>query len=383
MLKPYFESATGYELKKGIKILVNVKVEFHEVYGYSLNITDIDPTYTLGDIERKRQEIILRLQKEGVFNMNKELALSPVPQKIAVISSKTAAGYEDFINQLENNSHGYVFYIFLFPAIMQGEQAEAGILEAFEKIFNYPDFFDAVAIIRGGGSKADLAAFDNYNIAYYITQFPVPVLTGIGHEQDETICDLVAHTRLKTPTAAAEFLINRIFEFEKIINQCETRLERLTGNLIVQYHKSLDLIEQRVISTINMSMQSRKERLEALPEKIKLIASAVLVRLLTEYGHYAKSLYPAVKNRILHNSLLLDNLIINIRHRIGKVLDLNKKRIDLLTQRNADLDPQKIFERGYSITLFNGRAIKDSRLVKKGDIIESRLHKGKLSSEII
>ena len=135
MLKPYFESATGYELKQGIKILISVKVEFHEVYGYSLNITDIDPTYTLGDIERKRQEIITRLRKEGVFNMNKDLTLSPVPQKIAVISSETAAGYEDFINQLDNNPYGYLFYYKLFPGIMQGEQAESSIIEAFERIF--------------------------------------------------------------------------------------------------------------------------------------------------------------------------------------------------------------------------------------------------------
>jgi exodeoxyribonuclease VII large subunit len=383
MLKPYFESTTGYELKQGIKIMVNVKVEFHEIYGYSLNIIDIDPTYTLGDIERKRQEIILRLRKEGVFNMNKELSLSPVPQKIAVISSETAAGYSDFVDQLDNNPQGYVFYHHLFPAIMQGEQAEAGITEAFERIYKYSDFFDAVVIIRGGGSKADLAAFDNYNIAYYITQFPVPVLTGIGHEQDETIADMVAHTRLKTPTATAEFLINRISEFEQILNQSETRLERLASILINQYRKILDSHQHRFISTIYMRMQYHTDRLAGFSDQIKLQANSVLARLRLEYSHLLRSLHPAVRNRINLHSMVLGNFILLLRNSIDKTLDMKNKHLDLLSQRNADLDPQKIFERGYSITVFNGQTLKNSKQVGKGDIIDTRLLKGKLSSEII
>jgi len=361
MMKPYFESATGYELKQGIKIMINVKVEFHEIYGYSLNITDIDPTYTLGDIERKRQEIILRLQKEGVFDMNKELALSPVPQKIAIISSETAAGYEDFVNQLENNPLGYVFYHCLFPAIMQGEQAETSIIESFEKIFSHSDFFDAVVIIRGGGSKADLATFDNYNIAYYITQFPIPVLTGIGHEQDETIADMVAHTRLKTPTATAEFLINRIFEFEQVLNQSETRIERLTRILINQHQKSIDSLQQQAISAIKMRIQYQTDRLEGFSDKIKLTTTGLIAKAKIEWVHLLRSLHPAVRSMLSFHSMVLD----------------------LLSQRNADLDPKKIFERGYSITMLNGQALKDSSLVSKGDIIETRLLKGKLSSEII
>jgi len=361
MLKPYFESATGYELKQGIKILVSVKVEFHEVYGFSLNITDIDPTYTLGDIERKRQEIILRLQKEGVFNMNKELALSPVPQKIAIISSETAAGYKDFINQLDNNPFGYKFYYSLFPGIMQGEQAESSIIQAFERIFKYSDFFDAVVLIRGGGSKADLATFDNYNIAYYITQFPLPVLTGIGHEQDETIADMVAHTRLKTPTAAAEFLINMVAEFEQVIGQSEIKLERLIRTLLSQYQKNLELIEQRIIS----------------------ITTGLLAKLNLEYQHYIRNLFPAVRNRLSFHSMTLENLISSISSKVEKVLEMNRKHLELLFQRNSDLDPRKILERGYSITLFNGNPLKDANLVQKGNIIETRLHDGKLTSEII
>jgi exodeoxyribonuclease VII large subunit len=382
MLKPYFESATGYELKQGIKILVSIKVEFHEVYGYSLNITDIDPTYTLGDIERKRQEIITRLQKEGVFNMNRDLALSAVPQKIAVISSETAAGYEDFINQLDNNPFGYIFYHQLFPGIMQGEQAESSIIQAFESIFKYSDFFDAVVIIRGGGSKSDLAAFDNYNIAYYITQFPVPVLTGIGHEQDETIADMVAHTRLKTPTAAAGFLIDRVSEFEQILVQSKLKLERLSDALLNQYHKNLNSIQQQVISLVSIRMQYHSDRLGRFFDKLRSATTSFMAKLNLQNQHYIRNFFPAVKNRLSYHSMILENLILSLSSKIDKMLEMNKKHLDLLYQRNMDMDPRKILERGYSITLFDGKPLKNSNRVRKGNIIETQLNEGKIASEI-
>jgi exodeoxyribonuclease VII large subunit len=382
MLKPFFETATGYELKQGIKILVSVRVEFHEVYGYSLNITDIDPTYTLGDIERKRQEIIARLQKEGVFRMNKELPLSPVPQKIAIISSETAAGYKDFIDQLEHNPFGYIFYHHLFPGIMQGEQAESSIIQAFEKIFSYADFFDSVVIIRGGGSKSDLATFDNYNIAYYITQFPVPVLTGIGHEQDETITDMVAHTRLKTPTAVAEFLISRVNEFEQILIQSERKLERLVVSQLSFYNKNLDSVQQQVISIINIKMQSHSDRLNHLIDKLRSVSSGLLDKLDLKYQQYIRNFLPAVKNRLGMHAFELEQIIISLDNKIEKVFELNHKHLDLLFQRNTDLDPEKIFKRGFSITMYQGKPVKKSNHVQKGEIIETRLHEGKLTSEV-
>jgi exodeoxyribonuclease VII large subunit len=382
MLKPYFESATGYEIKQGIKILISVKVEFHEVYGYSLNITDIDPTYTLGDIERKRQEIITRLEKEGVFNMNKDLTLSPVPQKIAIISSETAAGYEDFINQLDNNPFGYMFYHRLFPGIMQGEHAESSIIQAFERIFTYSDFFDAVVIIRGGGSKSDLATFDNYNIAYYITQFPVPVLTGIGHEQDETIADMVAHTRLKTPTAAAEFLINRVSEFEQILIQSKIKLERLSEALLSHYQKSLNSIQQRIIGIISIRMQYHSDRLGNLFDKIRFATTSLLAKLDLQHQHYIRNFLPVVKNRLSFHSMVLENLKLSLRSKIDKALEINNMHLGLLYQRNKDLDPKKILERGYSITMFDGKPLRNSNQVQKGNIIKTQLHDGRIASEI-
>ena len=218
MLKPYFETTTGKSLQRGIKVLVSVEIVFHELYGYSLNIKNIDPTFTVGDLERKRKEIIDRLTQEGVIDMNRELELPMLPKTIAVISSPTAAGYGDFTDQLHRNVYGYAFHTKLFPAVMQGEKTTESVIAALERIYEYESLFDVVVIIRGGGSQTDLGSFDSYDLAANVAQFPIPVLAGIGHERDETIVDRVAYRSVKTPTAAAAFLIERF-------NEAEGRLE--------------------------------------------------------------------------------------------------------------------------------------------------------------
>ena len=256
MLRPYFESTTGQQLTEGLKVLLSVSVEFHELYGYSLNIRDIDPTYTLGDMARRRREIIARLQSEGVADMNKELELPLVPQKIAIISSGTAAGYQDFIDQLTNNPAGYHFDLKLFPAIMQGNLAETSIIGALDQIYLYEKFFDAVVIIRGGGSQADLSCFDNYNLAYYITQFPLPVITGIGHEKDDSIVDLVAHTRLKTPTAVAEFLISGVAQFDLHLDELKNSFIGIVTDLITESKNDMEQIA-RVIAPLTREKISK------------------------------------------------------------------------------------------------------------------------------
>lgn len=382
MLKPYFETTTGYELKAGIKILVSVKVEFHEVYGYSLNITEIDPTYTLGDIERKRQEIIARLQKEGVINMNKELSLPLVPQKIAVISSETAAGYKDFINQLEKNPYGYQFYCFLFPSIMQGDQAEASIIRAFEKIYHHEHFFDAVALIRGGGSKADLSTFDNYNIAIHITQFPLPVLTGIGHEQDDTITDMVAHMKLKTPTALAEFLVGRAHDFDQMLFNAESKLTRLVDSLIGYNHKLLAASRERFIAMINMQTEHEKQNLRSYPEKIGTVTSRLLETLSVNIRLSSRHFTSTSRTFLRTYALLLNNLISPLHPAVHNYFERKKNQIDLYHHTNMGMNPYNIFERGYSITLLKGKPLRDTRYVNRGDIIETRLNKGALTSEV-
>ncbi|KAA6317553.1 Exodeoxyribonuclease 7 large subunit, partial [termite gut metagenome] len=193
LLKPYFEEATGQPFVAGITVLVQVTVEFHELYGYSLTVHDVDPAYTLGDMARRRREILKQLEEEGVLTLNKELFLSPVPNRIAVISSASAAGYGDFCHQLQHNSGGFFFYTELFPAIMQGNQVEETILAALDKVNARADEFDVVVIIRGGGATSDLSGFDTYLLAAACAQFTLPVITGIGHERDDTVPDMVAH----------------------------------------------------------------------------------------------------------------------------------------------------------------------------------------------
>lgn len=240
LLKPYFEEATGQMFGSGIKVLVKVTVQFHELYGYSLTVLDIDPTYTLGDMARRRREILQQLEEEGVLTLNKELEMPLLPQRIAVISSATAAGYGDFCHQLQHNSRGFFFYTELFPAMMQGNQVEESVLSALDRVNARLGDFDVVVIIRGGGATSDLSGFDTYLLAAACAQFPLPIITGIGHERDDTVLDSVAHTRVKTPTAAAELLINRMDEAADQLEYLSTRLregasaflERESGRLL-------------------------------------------------------------------------------------------------------------------------------------------------------
>ena len=211
-MKPYFEAQTGETLKVGMKVLLQVTVTFHEVYGYSLVVQDIDPTYTMGDMARRRKEILEQLTKDGVIGLNKELEIPDLPNRIAVISSATAAGWGDFRNQLDGNIYGFRFYVKLFPALMQGDDVERSVISALNAVADRRDDFDLVVIIRGGGAVSELSCFDSYNLAFNIANFPLPVITGIGHERDDTVADTVAHTKVKTPTAAAEFLINKVFD---------------------------------------------------------------------------------------------------------------------------------------------------------------------------
>jgi exodeoxyribonuclease VII large subunit len=208
LLKPYFEEKTGQSFVSGIKVLVKVSVDFHPLYGYGLSVCDIDPAYTLGDIQRKRKEILQQLKEDGILTLNQELEMPLVPQRIAVITSSTAAGWEDFLDHLLNNKYGFVFYPHLFPAIMQGDQTESSIIAALEKIYFHREQLDAVVIIRGGGASSDLLAFDSYLLASHCAQFPLPVITGIGHERDNTVLDFISYYRAKTPTAAADYLVS-------------------------------------------------------------------------------------------------------------------------------------------------------------------------------
>lgn len=335
-IRPYFERTTGQQLHAGMKVLLQVYPQFHEAYGFSWIVTDIDPTYTLGDMARKRQEIIQKLKAEGVFDLQKELQLPVFCQRIAVISSQTAAGYGDFCNQLADNPYGFKFETQLFPAIMQGEGVEQSIISALEKIYDMP--FDCVVIIRGGGATSDMSGFDTLALAENVANFPTPIITGIGHERDESILDMISHTRVKTPTAAAALLIDHL----------KGVLETIEGaqSMITHY------VQQKIsIANSQLSIIS-----EAIPR-----------------------LFSIVKTR---QEAKIDAIYTRLPMLIERRLTTERHRLQLMDEKLKALDPTLLLARGYSITMHNGRAVKDASQLPPGAEIETRLAKGTIHSVI-
>ncbi|MDR2816417.1 MAG: exodeoxyribonuclease VII large subunit [Proteiniphilum sp.] len=338
MLSAYFENETGQQLSSGINVLVRVSVEFHELYGHSLTVVDIDPSFTMGEIARNRQFVLKQLEEEGVLALNRELVLPELANRIAVISSPTAAGYEDFCDQLKNNHGGFVFYTKLFPAIMQGDRSEASIITALEKVYQYRELFDAVAIIRGGGASSDLNCFDSYLLATNAAQFPLPVISGIGHERDVTVLDIVAHTRAKTPTAVAEFFIAHLAKTatelidleERTVSESESRMMKERSDL---FSLSRDLVHQS-----SLMIQREVAVVQQLSDKMK-------------YG---------VRRLLQHQSHALENR----------------------AQFVQMVSPINILKRGYTLTLKNGKIVASLHDLSVDDVIETRFSDGFSTSVI-
>lgn len=338
MLKPYFEQETGQAFVAGIKVLVRVSVDFHELYGYSLTVTDIDPTYTVGDMARRRREILRQLEEEGVVNLNKELEMPVLPQRVAVISSPTAAGYGDFCNQLEHNPYGFDFRIQLFPAVMQGDRVEESVIAALDAVYAQPDDWDVVVIIRGGGATSDLSGFDTYPLAANCAQFPLPIITGIGHERDDTVIDSVAHTRVKTPTAAAEYLIARMLEASD----------------------RLDEWAYRLLESVRARLLDERRRIENLRRRIPGVAA----------------------RRIAGAEYALRSARSDMAQAVRTCLTAGHHQLELLQQRLQDALPEKQLARGYSITLYRGKAVKDASTLKPGDELVTIVSRGKVESVV-
>ena len=267
VVKPYFERTTGQRLVAGMKVLLKVYPQFHEAFGFSWIVTDIDPTYTLGDMARQRQEIIRQLKAEGVFDLQKELTLPLFCQRIAVISSETAAGYGDFCHQLSNNPYGFQFQTWLFPAVMQGEEVERSIINALTRIYDQP--FDCVVIIRGGGATSDLSGFDTLALAEHVANFPIPIITGIGHERDECILDMVSHIRVKTPTAAAALLIEHLKGVLDAIEGAQERITRAAQQQLAAVGYQLTALEQRIPLLLERRFTNALHQLQLIEERVK------------------------------------------------------------------------------------------------------------------
>ena len=261
MVKPYFEAQTGRSLAPGLSVLVRVQVSYSVLYGLSLVIYDIDPSFTVGELELARQRTIARLEAEGMFDMNAQLSLPLLPRRLAVVSSPTAAGWRDFRRQLEGNEYGFRFWLQLFPAVMQGDAAPESIIGALDQIAAEADSFDAVLILRGGGGAMDLVCFDDYELAVNVAQFPLPVLTGIGHDHDFHIVDMVAHTHVKTPTALADWLLDR---FSGEAWRLDTLVQRL--HLAVRTHAAAQLgaLEALKIKLVHAVLDRHADALHAL-----------------------------------------------------------------------------------------------------------------------
>ena len=360
LLKPLFERETGRPLSAGMKVLVRVSVTFHELYGYSLSVTDIDPAYTLGDLARLRREILARLEADGILNDNKELPLPVLANRIAVISSATAAGYGDFRNQLLRNDYRLRFTLRLFPAVMQGERVEESVLAALDAIMAERDEWDAVVIIRGGGATSDLSGFDTYLLAAACAQFPLPVITGIGHERDDTVLDLVAHTRVKTPTAAAAFLVRHQLE-------AATRLEALSRD-----------IGQEVMARL----ERERVRLERLSAALSAVFSQVRVRGEHRLEQLSLRLAHAWQQRLADERHGLERCAARIGQGVASRLERERFRLQLLRQRCEAADPDLLLKRGYSMTFSQGRLVRKASELEKGEEITTRLAEGEVRSVV-
>lgn len=382
ILKPYFETTTRQSLTAGLKVLLKVSIEFQEVYGFSLNVKDIDPTFTLGDIARRKMEVIQQLTEEGVMDMNKELELASVPQKLAVISSPTAAGYEDFINQLENNTGNYKIYHKLFPAIMQGDEAEDSIIGALDRIYQYEELFDAVILIRGGGSTADLMCFDNYMLAMNIAQFPLPVLTGIGHERDESVADMVAHTRLKTPTAVAEFIIDRIAQFADYLLDLQDQFTDQTKLLLNSESHRLELAAHRFQPVVSKILSNKRRYPAEAAQRLDFSIKNYFDKQEAFFSHVKESIRYLTKKQLRTSVQQQQFLASQLKLEISGFVK-NKKQQIQLSERTIQLsDPKNILKRGYSITTSNQQVIKALENIKIGDEINTLTKNGQIISRV-
>lgn len=359
LLAPYFESETGYQLSAGMKILVKAEVAFHALYGFSLVISDIEPTYTIGEDEQRKIKIIRQLEEDGVIDMNKEIPLASVPQRIAVISSDKAAGYQDFMQQLQTNQYNIAFQTTLFPAAMQGVEVESSIVEQLELINQRVNEFDAVVIIRGGGARADLRWFDSYEIASNVAQFPLPVITGIGHDKDQSITDLVAHTSVKTPTAVAVFLIDVCGEFVERLEELQEQILDVFANAIETQNQELRTYETAISQTVHIALLQMENKLESLQQSIAYQATSRL--------NEARSMLSILQQKITNS--------------VGRQCITEQSRLQLLEAKVLAANPERILKQGYSLTTNeSGEILRSKNQLKKNDTITTHFADGTVSS---
>lgn len=381
-LRARFERETGQRFGAGIKVLVRVRINFHERYGLSLLVEDIDPSYTLGDMVRRRKEIIEKLTAEGVVNLNKQLVLPRLLLRIAVITSETAAGFGDFCNHLAHGGHMFNIKIKLFPATMQGDKVEQSVINALNAVLAESKDWDAVVIIRGGGAVSDLNGFDTYLLAANVAQFPLPVITGIGHDRDETVLDLVANVRCKTPTAVADFLIERLSKELELLENCAATLKVCAQNKLNAQLQRMDsfvalipLVFSRVIDKEKARYRILSERLPNAIQNVCRGERSRCERLVMRMEMNTKSMIANMQNRLLHVSERLQFVV-------PAVLSRQKQRLESCERGIRLAQPERVLKLGFSLTLKDGKAVTDASQLSSGDRIVTRLSNGEVTSRV-
>lgn len=359
-LRCEFERATGQPFASGLNVMVEVSANFHEQYGLSVVITGINPTYTLGDMARQRLEILNRLRSEGIIDMNKQLPWADVAQRVAVISAAGAAGYGDFMNQLHNNQSGIKFYTCLFPAVMQGQSTVTSVIAALERINDYADLFDCVVIIRGGGSTSDLNSFDNYDLAANVAQFPLPVICGIGHDRDNTVVDSVASVRVKTPTAAAEWLLDR----------AQSALDHVNA------------LTDMVVDSATQMLSGARQQLAYFTSGIPLMADNIVVRHRARLQQIAAAIPVVAARRIDGAGKDLAFASQRVAMAARQCVANERQRVTGLEKQVELLSPDRVLRRGYSLTLRDGHVVTSASSLRAGDSLVTRFADGERTSVV-
>ena len=360
LIKPHFERVTGQRIHAGMKVLLKVHAQFHENYGFSWIVDDIDPNYTMGDMARKRMEIINTLKEQGVFELQKELRLPMFCQRIAVISSATAAGYGDFCNQLADNDYGLQFKTCLYPATMQGEGVEQSVIAALDRINEEYEQWDCVVIIRGGGATSDLSGFDTLALAENVANFPLPIITGIGHERDESVLDMISFQRVKTPTAAAAFLVQHLTDVYAMVMDAQ----------------------EAISNYVKRRLQVERMRVDRLSGQLPMLFSLVKTKQGARLDRLMNRMSTHVQSKLADSHRRLDVLSGNLQPIVARRLMTERHQLEMLEQRLKSQDPVLLLKRGYSITLRDGKAVKDAADLRSGDIIETRFAQGSVKSEV-
>lgn len=379
-LSAQFERETGSPLTAGIKVLVQVKVLFHEVYGLSYQIVDIDPGYTLGDIQRRRREILKRLTDEGVLDMNRELPLPRPCLRIAIISSAGAAGYGDFMRQLE--AAPYAFRTRLFPALMQGADAEQSLLAALEEVMRESAEWDVVALLRGGGAVSDLNCFDTYLLAAAVAQFPLPVFTGIGHDRDETVLDLVANRRFKTPTAVAAFLVESTRAEAELVEDCAARLQNAVHRTLDRANLTLTHLDRQIRQATRRSLEYARFTLNHMERQIRRSAPEQCRRQTLSLDQKADRIRRQARHLVDNQWQQLHFLKKRIPAAARRALAQESERLRNIAGKLALASPVRSLRMGFSLTMAGGQVVRSAKQLRPGDKIVTILHDGKAESTV-